>query len=72
MATSDYLIVGHGIAGALLGYFLEQEGARCLYLDAPQQKAATQVAAGIINPITGRRFVKSWRGDDLIPFAEAT
>lgn len=72
MAKSDYLIVGHGIAGALLGYFLEQEGARCLYLDEPQQKAATQVAAGIINPITGRRFVKSWRVDDLIPFAQAT
>ncbi|MGH1436697.1 MAG: NAD(P)/FAD-dependent oxidoreductase [Lewinella sp.] len=69
-STKKNLIIGHGIAGALLGYFLEQAGEECIYLDAPDQKAATQVAAGIINPITGRRFVKSWRIDDLVPFAQ--
>lgn len=68
--VTDYIIVGHGIAGALLGYFLEQEGARCLYFDSPQQVGATQVAAGIINPITGRRFVKSWRVATLLPMAQ--
>ncbi|WP_425412742.1 NAD(P)/FAD-dependent oxidoreductase [Lewinella cohaerens] len=69
-STKKNLIIGHGIAGALFGYFLEQAGEECIYLDAPDQKAATQVAAGIINPITGRRFVKSWRIDDLVPFAQ--
>ena len=68
----DYIIVGHGIAGALLGYFLEQGGSSCYYIDHPQQKAATQVAAGIINPITGRRFVKAWRVDEFLPFARTT
>jgi glycine/D-amino acid oxidase-like deaminating enzyme len=70
--TTKYLIVGHGIAGALLGHFLEEEGATVCYIDAPKQTAATHVAAGIINPITGRRYVKSWRVEDLLPFAEET
>jgi glycine/D-amino acid oxidase-like deaminating enzyme len=70
--NNKYLIVGHGIAGALLGYFLEKEGASVCYIDHPRQTAATQVAAGIINPITGRRYVKSWRIADLLPFAEET
>jgi glycine oxidase len=68
----DYIIVGHGIAGALLGYFAEKAGKRCLFIDQPNPESSTQVAAGIINPITGRRFVKSWRVEDLLPFAEKT
>ncbi len=40
-------------------------------MDAPEQRAASQVAAGIVNPITGRRFVKSWRIEELLPAARA-
>ncbi len=40
-------------------------------MDAPGQTSASSVAAGIINPITGRRFVKSWRVDELLPEALA-
>ncbi|MTB49988.1 FAD-binding oxidoreductase [Lewinella sp. W8] len=64
-----FLIVGQGLAGTLLGYRLERAGHRVEYVDAPGQTAASSVAAGIINPITGRRFVKSWRIDELIPAA---
>ncbi|PHK99757.1 FAD-dependent oxidoreductase [Neolewinella marina] len=65
----DYLIVGQGLAGTLIGYRLEQSGHRVTYVDAPEQTAASSVAAGIVNPITGRRFVKSWRIDELLPAA---
>ena len=68
----DYLIIGQGIAGTLLAYFLQKKGASILVIDDAYERAATQVAAGIINPITGRRYVKSWRVDELIPFAKAT
>ncbi|PPK86223.1 glycine/D-amino acid oxidase-like deaminating enzyme [Neolewinella xylanilytica] len=67
--TIDYLIVGQGLAGTLIGYRLECAGHSVHYIDAPEQTAASAVAAGIINPITGRRFVKSWRIDDLLPEA---
>ncbi len=33
---------------------------------------ASNVSTGIINPVTGRRFVKSWMIDSLFPFAEKT
>ena len=68
----DYIIVGQGIAGTLLAYFLEKAGQQVFVIDPALDNSATQVAAGIINPITGRRFVKSWRVDQLIPFAKQT
>ncbi|MDN3635913.1 FAD-dependent oxidoreductase [Neolewinella lacunae] len=61
--------MGQGLAGTLLGYRLERAGCHVDYVDAPEQTAASDVAAGIINPITGRRFVKSWRIDELLPAA---
>lgn len=68
----DYLIVGQGLAGTLMAHFLLQAGKEILLIDNGHKNAASKVAAGIINPITGRRFVKSWRINKLIPFAEQT
>lgn len=65
------LIVGQGLAGTVLGFRLERAGHTVHYVDAPEQTAASSVAAGIVNPITGRRFVKSWRIDELLPEAKA-
>lgn len=70
--TSDFLIIGQGLAGTLLAHFLEQAGRKVHVADEYDERSATQVAAGIINPITGRRYVKSWRVDELIPFARET
>ncbi len=68
----DNLIIGQGVAGTLLAHFLQKAGQSVHLTDQYSEHAASQVAAGIINPITGRRYVKSWRVDDLIPFAKAT
>jgi glycine/D-amino acid oxidase-like deaminating enzyme len=72
MKKADYIIVGQGLAGTLLAHFLEKKGKKVLLIDPGEEGTATKVAAGIINPITGRRYVKSWRVDELIPFAEDT
>lgn len=68
----DYLIVGQGLAGTLLSYFLEKAGQNVKVIDQINPNAASKVAAGIMNPITGRRYVKSWKVDQLIPFAKTT
>ena len=68
----DYLIVGQGLAGTLLSYFLNKAGQSVQVIDQLKPNAASQVAAGLINPITGRRYVKSWKADHLIPFAKET
>lgn len=71
MAT-EYLLVGQGLAGTLLAHFLLAAGRDVHLIDPGYPSAASRVAAGIINPITGRRYVKSWRIEELIPFARTT
>ncbi len=36
---------------------------------ATKYRPSSSVAAGVINPITGKRYVKSWRIDELLPAA---
>ena len=69
MKRVDAIIVGQGLAGTLLSYFLIAEKKKVLVIDFPDEKAASMHSSGIINPITGKRFVKSWMIDDLLPFA---
>ncbi|MBS0632418.1 MAG: FAD-binding oxidoreductase [Verrucomicrobia bacterium] len=68
----DVCILGQGLAGTLLAWELERAGIPFVMVDAGHASASSRVAAGIINPITGRRLVKSWRIDALRPLAEAT
>ncbi len=72
MITKDFLIIGQGLAGALLAHFLRQAGKTVLVIDEGAEHTSSKVAAGIINPVTGRFFVKSWRIDDLLPVAKST
>ena len=67
--TIDYLIIGQGLAGSLLAWQLIQKNCRVLVMDNGLENAS-QVAAGLINPITGMRFVKSFQVDDYLPIAK--
>ena len=61
----DYIIIGQGIAGSVLSLKLLQRGKSILVLDTPSNNISSSVAAGIFNPITGRRMVKTWYADQL-------
>ena len=67
----DFIITGLGIAGALLSFFLLKKNKKILVFDN-RENSSSQVAAGIINPITGQRMVKTWYADELFPIAEKT
>lgn len=67
--TYDYLIVGQGVAGTVLAHNLIALGKSVHLIDNNHLSSSTKAAAGIINPITGRRFVKSWMIDQLLPVA---
>ncbi len=69
---ADILIVGQGLAGTLLAWDCERAGLAFAIADPGHAAASSRVAAGIINPITGRRLVQSWRIDTLLPIARAT
>lgn len=64
--TFDYIIAGAGLAGSLLAWHLHNLGASVLLTDVPNPAAAFRVAAGIVNPITGRHMVKAQRVDAVL------
>lgn len=66
---TDILIVGQGLAGTLLAWEFERAGISFRIIDSGHEAAASRIAAGIINPITGRRLVKSWRVEEFLPMA---
>lgn len=69
LARYDYLIIGQGIAGSVISFKLIQQGYKIRVVDTPLSGRSSSVAAGIINPVTGRNYVKSWLIDALLPSA---
>jgi len=67
----DYLLLGHGIAGAVLARELRGRGLRVLAYDDPRPDTASRVAAGLMNPVAGKRFALTWRAADTLPYAVA-
>ena len=68
----DYLIIGQGICGTMLSWFLKKEGKSFLIIDNNNGNSSSKIAAGIINPVTGRRYAYSWMIDEAMPFAVQT
>ncbi len=69
MTHVDSIIVGQGISGTIMAFKLIQEGKTIKIIDNNHQNSSSTAAAGIINPITGRSYVKSWLIDRLLPVA---
>ena len=65
----NYLIVGQGLAGSILAWQLMQHEQSVLVVDNEKNNSASRVAAGLINPITGQRLVKSRDVDSCLPVA---
>src|SRR5215203_1802580 len=68
----DYLIVGQGICGTQLSWHLYKEGKSFVVIDEGAPDSSSKVAAGIMNPVTGRRYVRSWKIDEVLPYAVQT
>jgi len=66
----NYIIVGQGIAGTVLGLTLLKEGKSVLLIDEGLEHATSTIAAGLYNPVVFKRLVKSWMADELIPFMD--
>lgn len=64
----EFIIVGQGICGTWLSYYLQKVNKSFLVIDNNQPNTSSRIAAGIINPVTGRRIVKTWMIDEFIPF----
>ena len=58
------LIIGQGIAGSCLAWELKRRGADFTIADRPIAETASRVAAGLVNPLTGRAFRPGWRQEE--------
>ncbi len=62
-------MIGQGICGTFMYRYLADAGYTVLVIDEARNNSASKVAAGVINPVTGRRIVKTWLIDEVMPFA---
>ena len=65
---SKWTIVGQGLAGTCLAWALWRRGAAFKIIDRGVG-GSSRVAAGMVNPITGKNFEPSWRIGDFLPEA---
>lgn len=66
MESFDSIVVGGGLAGALLAFSLEQKGHKVVLYSFQQEGESTRVSSGLVNPVTGMRFVKTWNIEVLL------
>jgi glycine/D-amino acid oxidase-like deaminating enzyme len=66
--NQPWRIVGQGLAGTCLGLEFLARGIPFQIID-PGTGGSTRVAAGLINPLTGKNFQPSWLIEDFHPYA---
>ncbi len=67
-ASFDHIIIGQGLAGSCLALQLLRRGKKVIVFDQPQNNRASAVAAGLFNPVTGKRLTKAWEADKVFPY----
>ena len=68
----DYILVGQGLAGSWLAHEMIQRNLTIVVINHDKPETSSLKAAGIYNPITGRKMIKTWRADQLFPSLEAS
>ena len=66
---TDYIIIGQGICGTFLSYYLQKAGKKVMVINEQKPYTASKAASGVINPVTGRRIVRTWMIEEVMPFA---
>lgn len=67
--THDVIVRGHGLAGAVLVHHLHESGLSCHVFDRQQPGKASTAAAGVVNPISLRRDIPTWRAHEMLDHA---
>lgn len=67
MNKVDYIIVGQGLAGSAVAVQLLKLRKKVLVVDKTSMNSSSRIAAGLFNPITGKKMVKTWLADKLFP-----
>tara|TARA_B100000683_G_scaffold146023_1_gene141556 strand:+ start:144 stop:1220 length:1077 start_codon:yes stop_codon:yes gene_type:complete len=65
----DFLIVGQGISGTVLGLLLKQYNKSFLIIDKNDLITSSKVAAGLMHPMSFKRCVLNWEGDRFYDYS---
>jgi glycine/D-amino acid oxidase-like deaminating enzyme len=65
------LLIGQGISGTWLSYWLLKQGANVVVMDRADPNTSSRIASGVINPVTGRQVATTWMAETLLPFSES-
>lgn len=71
MKNVDYIIVGDGYAGLFFAHQLIRNN-KTFVLFSEGEKSASQVSAGIINPVVLKKFTTFWKAQEQIDFLKST
>ena len=71
MREVDVAIVGAGLAGTTLTWQFLNAGLDVVLIDKGKPSTCSRIAAGLMTPITGKRFAISWEWDSFWPEANA-
>jgi len=64
--SKPYLIVGHGLAGCVLALTFLRNKIPFTLAGTSINGEASMASSGLITPVTGRKYVKSWMIDEFI------
>jgi glycine oxidase len=68
----DAVVVGDGLAGAMMVHQLALHDVHVCWVSSSTTHTASKVGAGIMNPITGRRYLLAWRYREFLELALAS
>jgi glycine/D-amino acid oxidase-like deaminating enzyme len=68
MVQTDTLIIGQGLCGTWLSYWLEQAGHNFIIIDEDRPMSSSRIASGVVNPVTGRALAETWMAQFLLDF----
>ncbi len=69
--ADDVTILGAGLAGCCLAWQLKARGAAVRLVSERRSGEASRVAAGLVNPVTGKNYQPSWRIAEFLPESTA-
>ena len=64
----DYIIVGQGLAGSAVAIQAIKRNKKILVIDNLNENSSSRIAAGLFNPITGKKMTRTWLADTLFPY----
>ena len=67
----DFLIIGQGLSGTVLAQTIESKSLTYHIIDRNEKITSSKVAAGIMQPISFKRCILSWRGEEFFNFSNS-